>query len=32
MNEATHLWEKWQALLGPFATVFTRPGWVLFVQ
>jgi hypothetical protein len=32
MNEATHLWERWQALLRPFATVFTRPGWVRFVQ
>ena len=31
MNEATHLWERWQALLRPFATVFTRPGWVRFV-
>jgi hypothetical protein len=32
MNEATHLWERWQALLWPCATVFTRPGWVRFVQ
>ena len=32
MNEATCLWQRWQALLGPFATVFTRPGWVRFVQ
>jgi hypothetical protein len=31
MNEATDLWERWQALLVPFATVFTRPGWVRFV-
>jgi hypothetical protein len=27
MNDATPLWERWQALLGPFAPVFTRPGW-----
>lgn len=31
MNEATCLWQRWQALVGPFATVFTRPGWVRFV-
>jgi hypothetical protein len=28
MHEATHLWERWQALVGAFAPVFTRPGWV----
>ena len=32
MHEATQLWEWWQALFGTFATVFTRPGWVRFVQ
>jgi hypothetical protein len=31
MHEATQLWEWWQALCGPFAAVFTRPGWVRFV-
>jgi DDE superfamily endonuclease len=31
MHEATQLSEWWQALLRPFATVFTRPGWVRFV-
>jgi hypothetical protein len=32
MPEATQLWEWWHALCAPFATVFTRPGWVRFVQ
>jgi hypothetical protein len=27
LNDATPLWERWQALLGPCAPVFTRPGW-----
>jgi len=31
MNEATELWDGWQALVGAFAAVFTRPGWVRFV-
>src|SRR5688572_16033024 len=31
MNDATHRWERWPALLGPFAPVFTRPGWVRVV-
>ena len=31
MNDATHLWERWPALLMPCAPVFTRPGWVRFV-
>jgi DDE superfamily endonuclease len=32
MSEATQLWDGWQGLLRAFATVFTRPGWVRFVQ
>jgi hypothetical protein len=32
MHEATPLWDGWQELMGAFATVFTRPGWVRFVQ
>jgi hypothetical protein len=32
MPEATQLWEWWQALVGTFTPVFTRPGWVRFVQ
>lgn len=32
MDQATQLWTWWQALLAPFATGFTRPGWVRFVQ
>jgi hypothetical protein len=32
MDNATRLWEQWEALLGPFTAVFTRPGWVRFVQ
>jgi hypothetical protein len=31
MHEAAGRWQRWQALLGPFATVFTRPGWGRFV-
>lgn len=32
MDQATQLWNWWLALLRPFAAVFTRPGWVRFVQ
>jgi hypothetical protein len=32
MQEATQLWAWWQALCAPFAAVFTRQGWVRFVQ
>jgi DDE superfamily endonuclease len=32
MDEATQLWEWWQALCGHFTAVFTQPGWVRFVQ
>lgn len=32
MSEAIQLWDGWQALLRAFATGFTRPGWVRFVQ
>jgi hypothetical protein len=32
MSEATELWDGWQELLKAFAAVFTRPGWVRFVQ
>jgi DDE superfamily endonuclease len=32
MDQATQLWNWWLALLHPFADVFTRPGWVRFVQ
>src|SRR5262245_39196904 len=32
MPEATQVWAWWQALCAPFAAVFTRPGWVRFVQ
>jgi hypothetical protein len=32
MEDATQLWEWWQSLLSAFADVFTRPGWVCFVQ
>jgi hypothetical protein len=32
MSQATQLCEWWQALVGAFAPVFTRPGWVRFVQ
>jgi hypothetical protein len=32
MDQATQLWVWWLSLLSAFATVFTRPGWVRFVQ
>ena len=32
MAEAKQLWAWWQALLSVYAPVFTRPGWVRFVQ
>jgi DDE superfamily endonuclease len=32
MEDATQLWGWWQSLLSAFADVFTRPGWVRFVQ
>jgi hypothetical protein len=32
MDQATQLWIWWLSLLSPFARVFTRPGWVRFVQ
>jgi hypothetical protein len=32
MDQATQLWALWQSLLGTFTPVFTRPGWVRFVQ
>jgi hypothetical protein len=32
MDEATQLWAWWLSLLSPFAALFTRPGWVRFVQ
>ena len=32
MEQATQLWLWWLSLLSPFATIFTRPGWVRFVQ
>ena len=32
MHDVTTLWNCWQSLLTPFAKVFTRPGWVRFVQ
>jgi DDE superfamily endonuclease len=32
MDQATQLWTWWLSLLRPFAVVFTRPGWVRFVQ
>jgi DDE superfamily endonuclease len=32
MAEANQLWVWWQALLSVYAPVFTRPGWVRFVQ
>jgi hypothetical protein len=31
MDPATQLWTWWLSLLSPFASVFTRPGWVRFV-
>lgn len=30
--QATSLWTWWLLVLRPFALVFTRPGWVRFVQ
>lgn len=32
MDQAIQLWGWWQACLGAFAPVFTRPGWAHFVQ
>jgi hypothetical protein len=32
MRQATRLWTLWQALLTPFAAVFTRPGHRRFVE
>lgn len=32
MDDATQLWQWWQCLLHSFRGVFTRPGWVRFVQ
>src|ERR1043165_541520 len=32
MDDAKSLWAAWQYLLAPFASVFTRPGWVRFLQ
>ena len=32
MDQATQLWAWWLSLLRAFAPVFTRPGWVHFVQ
>jgi hypothetical protein len=32
MHEATQLWDGWQVLVKAYARVFTRPGWVRFVQ
>ena len=32
MDQATQLWGWWLSLLSAFAPVFTRPGWVRFVQ
>lgn len=32
MDDARQVWRWWQSLLTGFATVFTRPGWVRFVQ
>jgi DDE superfamily endonuclease len=32
MHEATQRWEGWQAPVSTFATVFTQPGWVRFMQ
>jgi DDE superfamily endonuclease len=32
MDPATPLWTWWWSLLSPFVPVFTRPGWVRFVQ
>lgn len=32
MDDAKKLWSYWQELLGPYATVFSKPGWVRFSQ
>lgn len=32
MDQAMQLWTWWLSLLSPFALIFTRPGWVRFVQ
>lgn len=32
MVDAKELWKRWQALLKRFTFVFTRPGWVRFVD
>ena len=32
MANANQLWTWWQSLVQPFQAVFTRPGWVRFVQ
>ena len=32
MEDARAVWSWWQSLLATFSAVFTRPGWVRFVQ
>src|ERR1700741_556593 len=32
MDAAKQLWASWQSLVVSFGSVFTRPGWVRFVQ
>lgn len=32
MEDARQLWSWWQSLLAAIGSVFTRPGWVRFVQ
>ena len=32
MDDAKQLWSRWQSLLAGYGPVFTRPGWVRFVQ
>lgn len=32
MDDANGLWTLWQSLIVHYGTVFTRPGWVRFVQ
>jgi hypothetical protein len=32
MDPAPQLWTWWLSLLSAFVPVFTRPGWVRFVQ
>jgi hypothetical protein len=32
MEQALQLWRWWLSLSSAFAPVFTRPGWVRFVQ